>query len=105
MNKKVISVLLTVVMLICIFTGCIKTTGMTKDKFVKACEKLKLTELEIDEMDEIEEKIKARAAETDIVPEETYSLDDDDDPTGEIGGDGIGEEGFDLRVLGVDADE
>ncbi|MBO4429162.1 MAG: recombinase RecA [Clostridia bacterium] len=55
--------------------------------------------------DEIEEKIKARAAETDIVPEETYSLDDDDDPTGEIGGDGIGEEGFDLRVLGVDADE
>ena len=55
--------------------------------------------------DEIEEKIKARAEETDIVPEETYSLDDDDDPTGEIGGDGIGEEGFDLRVLGVDADE
>ena len=55
MNKKLVSVLLAAVMLLSILTGCSKTTGMTKDKFVKACEKLKLTELEIDEMDEIEE--------------------------------------------------
>ena len=57
MNKKIVSVLLAVVMLLGVLTGCSKTTGMTKDKFVKACEKLKLTELEIDEMDEIEENV------------------------------------------------
>lgn len=57
MNKKIVSVLLTVVMLLGVLTGCSKTTGMTKDKFVKACEKLKLTELDIDEMDEIEENV------------------------------------------------
>jgi len=56
--------------------------------------------------DEIEAKIKAQAEKVDIVPEETYSLDEDDDPTGEIGGDGIDDDdGFDIRVLGVDADE
>ena len=48
MNKKIVSALLTVVMLIGIFTGCSKTTAINKDRFVKACEKLKLTELEID---------------------------------------------------------
>ena len=44
-------------MLAGVLTGCSKTSGMNKDKFVKACEKLKLTELEIDEMDEIEENV------------------------------------------------
>ena len=57
MNKKIVSALLVVVMLIGIFTGCSKTTAINKDRFVKACEKLKLTELEIDELDEIEENV------------------------------------------------
>ncbi len=57
MKKKVLSVLLVFVMLAGVLTGCSKTSGMNKDKFVKACEKLKLTELEIDEMDEIEENV------------------------------------------------
>ena len=57
MNKKIVSILLAAVMLISVLTGCSKTTGMNKDKFVKSCEKLKLTELEIDELDEIEENI------------------------------------------------
>ena len=57
MKKKVLSVLLVLVMLAGVLTGCSKTSGMNKDKFVKACEKLKLTELEIDEMDEIEENV------------------------------------------------
>ena len=57
MKKKVLSVLLVFVMLAGVLTGCSRTSGMNKDKFVKACEKLKLTELEIDEMDEIEENV------------------------------------------------
>ena len=57
MKKKLLSVLLAVVMLIGVLAGCSKTTGMNKDKFVKACGKLKLTELDIDELDEIEENI------------------------------------------------
>ena len=56
--------------------------------------------------DEIEAKIKDQAQNVDLVPEEAYSLEDDDDPTGEIHGDGIEEnDGFDIRVLGVEADE
>ena len=56
--------------------------------------------------DEIEAKIKEQAQNVDLVPEEAYSLEDDDDPTGEIHGDGIEEnDGFDIRVLGVEADE
>ena len=56
--------------------------------------------------DEIEAKIKEQAQNVDLVPEEVYSLEDDDDPTGEIHGDGIEEnDGFDIRVLGVEADE
>ena len=55
---------------------------------------------------EIEAKIKEQAQNVDLVPEEAYSLEDDDDPTGEIHGDGIEEnDGFDIRVLGVEADE
>ena len=57
MKKKLLSVLLAVVMLIGVLAGCSKTTGMNQDKFVKACGKLKLTELDIDELDEIEENI------------------------------------------------
>ena len=56
--------------------------------------------------DEIEAKIKDQAQNVDLVPEEAYSLEDDDDPTGEIHGDGIEDsDGFDIRVLGVEADE
>ncbi|MBR6050328.1 MAG: recombinase RecA [Clostridia bacterium] len=56
--------------------------------------------------DEIEAKIKEQAQNVDLVPEEAYSLEDDDDPTGEIHGDGIEDgDGFDIRVLGVEADE
>ena len=56
--------------------------------------------------DEIEAKIKEQAQNIDLVPEEAYSLEDDDDPTGEIHGDGIEDgDGFDIRVLGVEADE
>jgi len=55
---------------------------------------------------EIEAKIKDQAQNVDLVPEEAYSLEEDDDPTGEIHGDGIEEnDGFDIRVLGVEADE
>lgn len=55
--------------------------------------------------DEIEAKIKAQAQNVDLVPEEAYSLEDDDDPTGEINGDGLDDgDGFDIRVLGVDAE-
>ena len=55
--------------------------------------------------DEIEAKIKAQAQNVDLVPEEAYSLEDDDDPTGEIHGDGLDDgDGFDIRVLGVDAE-
>ena len=57
MNKKIVSALLAVVMIVGILTGCSKTTAMNKDKFVKSCEKLKLTELEIDELDKIEENV------------------------------------------------
>lgn len=57
MNKKIVSALLAVVMLVGILTGCSKTTAMNKDKFVKSCEKLKLTELEIDELDKIEKNV------------------------------------------------
>ena len=57
MKKKLVSVLLAAVMLIGVFAGCSKTAGMTRDKFVKACGKLKLTELDIDELDEIGENI------------------------------------------------
>ena len=53
---------------------------------------------------ELEEKIKAQAAEVDLVPEEAYSLDDDgDDPAGDNVK--LDDEDFDIRVLGVDADE
>ncbi len=57
MNKKIVSALLAVVMLVGILTGCSKTTAMNKNKFIKSCEKLKLTELEIDELDEIEKNV------------------------------------------------
>ena len=57
MNKKIVSALLAVVMIVGILTGCSKTTAMNKDKFIKSCEKLKLTELEIDELDKIEENV------------------------------------------------
>ncbi len=57
MNRKIVSALLAVVMLAGILTGCSKTTAMNKNKFIKSCEKLKLTELEIDELDEIEKNV------------------------------------------------
>ena len=57
MNKKIVSALLAVVMLVGILTGCSKTTAMNKNKFIKSCQKLKLTELEIDELDEIEKNV------------------------------------------------
>lgn len=57
MNRKIVSALLAVVMLVGILTGCSKTTAMNKNKFIKSCEKLKLTELEIDELDEIEKNV------------------------------------------------
>ncbi|MBQ0125504.1 MAG: recombinase RecA [Clostridiales bacterium] len=56
--------------------------------------------------DEIEEKIKEQAETVELVPEEAYSLEEDgEDPTGELLGDGGDGDGFDIRVLGVDADE
>lgn len=57
MNRKIVSALLAVVMLAGILTGCSKTTAMNKNKFIKSCQKLKLTELEIDELDEIEKNV------------------------------------------------
>ena len=57
MKRKIMSVLLAVVMLLGILTGCSKTTTMNKNKFIKSCEKLKLTELDIDELDEIENNV------------------------------------------------
>ena len=57
MKRKIMSVLLAVVMLIGILTGCSKTTATNKNKFIKSCEKLKLTELDIDELDEIENNV------------------------------------------------
>ena len=57
MKRKIMSVLMAAVMLLGILTGCSKTTAMSKDRFIKSCGKLKLTELEIDELDKIEENV------------------------------------------------
>ena len=45
---KVLACVLSVAMLAGIFAGCSKTTKITTEKFVKACEKLGLEEFEID---------------------------------------------------------
>ena len=52
---------------------------------------------------ELEEKIKAQADKVELVPEEAYSLEEDgDDPAG----DNVKlDDDFDIRVLGVDADD
>lgn len=48
---KVIACVLAATMLAGVFAGCSKTTKITTDKFVKACEKLKLEEFELDSSD------------------------------------------------------
>ncbi|MCQ2436273.1 MAG: recombinase RecA [Clostridia bacterium] len=53
-----------------------------------------------DLMKEIENKIKSQQDSINLLPEETYSLDDDDED-----GEGVDEDGFDLRVLDVNAEE
>lgn len=44
---KVIACILSAAMLAGIFAGCSKTTKITTDKFAKACERLKLTEVDL----------------------------------------------------------
>ena len=46
---KVIACVLTVAMLAGIFAGCSKTTKISTDKFAKACERLKLSEIDIED--------------------------------------------------------
>lgn len=54
--------------------------------------------------DEIEAKIRAQAEKVEIVPEETYSLEEDgEDPAGDNVK--LDDDDFDIRVLSVDADE
>lgn len=57
---KAIACVLSVAMLAGIFAGCSKTTKITTEKFVKACERLKLEEFDIDgrkspEIDDLED--------------------------------------------------
>ena len=52
---KVIACVLAATMLAGIFAGCSKTTKITTEKFVKACEKLKLEEFDLDGSDSPDE--------------------------------------------------
>ena len=58
---KAIACVLSVVMLAGIFAGCSKTTKISTDKFVKACEKLKLEYFDVEDdapdMDDLEDGI------------------------------------------------
>ena len=65
---KVIACVLAATMLAGVFAGCSKTTKITTEKFVKACEKLKLEEFELDsgdspDQDDLEDGIYAYADE------------------------------------------
>lgn len=73
---KVVAGVLSVAMLAGIFAGCSKTTKIDCDKFVKACEKLKLEELDFDESPEdgLEDGCYSYVSEDDV---EDYSDDID----------------------------
>ncbi|MCR4767674.1 MAG: hypothetical protein K5875_06915 [Saccharofermentans sp.] len=70
---KVMACLVAVTMLSVLFAGCGKTTTITSEKFVKACEKLKLEEFELEddgpEIDDLEDGIYAYADE-DLIEDE-----------------------------------
>ena len=76
---KAVSILLSVVMLASLFTGCSgKTTKITTEKFVKACEKLGLDEFELDgksspDIDDLEGGFYL-AADEDVVEDNEFTL-------------------------------
>ena len=77
---KAVSILLSVVMLASLFTGCSsgKTTKITTEKFAKACEKLGLDEFELDgksspDIDDLEGGFYL-AADEDVVEDNEFTL-------------------------------
>ena len=77
---KAVSILLAVVMLASIFTGCSsgRTTKITTDKFIKACDKLGLEEYELDgkhspDMDDLQDGFYI-AADEDMVEDNEFAL-------------------------------
>ena len=77
---KAVSFLLAVVMLASIFTGCSsgRTTKITTDKFIKACDKLGLEEYELDgkhspDMDDLQDGFYI-AADEDMVEDNEFTL-------------------------------
>ena len=64
-TKKAIAALLALTMLAGLISGCSRTTKISTDRFVKACERLKLEEFEFDddapEADDIDITEKAMA--------------------------------------------
>ncbi len=105
---KAIACILSVAMLAGIFAGCSKTTKITTDKFAKACEKLKLEEIDLydgaPDEDDFEDGFYAIMTEEDLEDEpylaesylSTFGLDDI------IDSDDVQSMGIAFKFIGVD---
>ena len=103
---KAMACVLTVAMLAGIFAGCSKTTKITTDKFAKACEKLKLEEVDWNDSgvgDEIEDGLYCIVDEDDIEdePEQVESLLDTVGLGDVIDSDDVKSIGFAAKCIGA----
>jgi hypothetical protein len=105
---KAIACILAVAMLAGIFAGCSKTTKISVDKFAKACERLKLTEFDVDDdspdTDDIEKGVYI-VADADDIEDSSTSVEDAADAYG-LGGiidpDDIKAVGIAMKLTGLD---